>query len=481
MKERIKSVILILLVLCSIGLTSATWMEERLWPEGYSLFGDLKTLPVIRHFFESNYSEPLENIKKARKIVIADGSGSSSVFYNSDRAFEDVYRDIGKLITGFLDGSARVGTKTMLTRENVRELLNEQVMYAYVSYPVATTPKLFGRLMGVPESESLGELGAVRDFFILPTGGNGTELLAVDCENTYVVRYELSYEGAERLISAFSDYVTDVSPEHNCMLALEMNLDIADGSEAVKMKTVLDSFLVLDSASTAKNRRVEISGKNPLENNESALARTIEKFGFNPMSIHRYADGEGTEVYLENDSMLRIYKNGIIEYEATGAEHGIPISGDSLYESLNSAVKFAGEVYSAASGEEFDVNVSGDLLYESSKSASFTFDYYFSGTSITTDITAGGEPLSHAVEITVEGGSITKVRMLLREYTETANYRDTITIYEAIDKIALMHSEADEPIKIDDIFLSYKEDGESGIIVPVWTGYVNGERVIIEN
>ena len=55
-------------------------------------------------------------------------------------------------------------------------------------------------------------------------------------------------------------------------------------------------------------------------------------------SIHRYVDGEGTRVYLENDSMLKIFKNGIIEYEATDPERGIVLSGDgSLYESLNSA------------------------------------------------------------------------------------------------------------------------------------------------
>ena len=83
MKERIKSFILILLVLCSVGLTSVTWMEEGLWPEGYSLFANFKTLPVIRNFFKETYSQPLENLKKARKIVIADGNGKSSVFYNS--------------------------------------------------------------------------------------------------------------------------------------------------------------------------------------------------------------------------------------------------------------------------------------------------------------------------------------------------------------------------------------------------------------
>ena len=164
MKERIKSFILILLVLCSVGLTSVTWMEEGLWPEGYSLFANFKTLPVIRNFFKETYSQPLENLKKARKIVIADGNGKSSVFYNSDKSFENVYSDIGTLVTGFMSGDIAVREKTELTKDNLRRMLNEQVMYAYVSYPVASTPQLFGRLMGVSDSASLSDISAVKDF-----------------------------------------------------------------------------------------------------------------------------------------------------------------------------------------------------------------------------------------------------------------------------------------------------------------------------
>lgn len=480
MKERIKSVILILLVLCSIGLTSVTWMEERLWPEGYSLFTNVKAWPIIRTFFDGYYSQPLDNLKKAGKIVIADGSGSSSVFYNTNAAFEDVYADIGSLISGFLNGEISVSEKTELTRENLREILNEQIMYAYVSYPVATAPKLFYRLMGFPEADAFSGLAALKDFFILPTGANSLELLAVDYEGESVMRYELMYDKTERLIAAFTSYTENVDPEYNCMLALEMNLDVVDEASAVQIKTVLNPFLVLDSASTATNSRAEIYGTNPIENKPEAVGKVIECFGGNPNSIHRYIDSEGTHVLLENDSMLKIYKNGVIEYEVTGASHGIATDGDaSLYESLNSAVRFAGDVYAAASGEDFKVSVSGDILEAPSGIMNFAFDYYFSGTPITTDVTVGGEKMQHAVEITVQNGYITKVRMLVREYAETGNYINTATVYEAIDNVALIYENKMEPIRIDDIFASYREDGAGGIIKPVWTGFADGERFTV--
>lgn len=480
MKERIKSVILILLVLCSVGLTSVTWMEERLWPEGYSLFANVKEWPLIRNFFDSYYSEPLDNLKKAGKIVIADGNGSGSVFYNSSTAFEDVYSDISQLFSSFLKNEITVSESTVLTGENLREILDEQIMYAYVSYSVATEPNLFCRLMGVPDSDGFSDLDAVKDFFLIPTGSGSVELLALDSENGNVMRYELLYEKTEKLISAFASYAENAEPEYNCMFALEMNLDIVEEDEAVKMKTVLNPLLVLDSASTATNKRAEIIGTNPFEGDGEAVGRIIESFGINPNSIHRYIDSDGTHVCLENDSMIKIYKNGIIEYEATGASHGImQEGGSSVYESLNSAIRFAGDVYSAASGTDFKVNVSGDLLQRSSGEMEFAFDYYFSGTPITTDITVDGEKINHAIEIKTENGYITKFRMLVREYATTESYKDCGTVYDAIDNIAELYATSEEPVTVEDIFASYREDGLGSTIMPCWTGYVDGERVIV--
>ena len=58
MKERIKSFVLVLLILLSIWLTSETWIDKRLWPDGYSLFVNVKEWPIIREFFEKAILSP---------------------------------------------------------------------------------------------------------------------------------------------------------------------------------------------------------------------------------------------------------------------------------------------------------------------------------------------------------------------------------------------------------------------------------------
>ena len=481
MKERIKSFVLVLLILLSIGLTSITWIDERLWPGGYSLFVNVKEWPIIKLFFENEYSQPMENLSEARKIVIADGSGSSAVFYNSDRIFDDVYSDIKSLMTSFLEGEVPVKSTTVLTKENVRELLNEQVMYSYVNYSVVMNGEFFGQLMGVAESESFSGLSAVRDFFILPTGDDSLELLAIDAESEGVMRYELGYDKTENLIEKFMEYTEDVAPENYCVMALQMNMDKVSPDDAVQMKTVLDSFLVLDSASTADGEKEEIGSKNLLS--DEVLDEVVKCFSYSPTSLYRYVDSEGTIVYLENDSSLKIYKNGIIEYEATSKEYGIDTDGGtSLYESLNGAIKFAGKVYSAASsGGELNMNVASDIHFESGSEMEFLFDYYHEGMPVTTMIGEGEDLMQHAVQVTVSGGKIVKFKMLLRSYFETGRKREFVNIYRAIDKIASRYVDAESAVKINDLYPAYMEDGKSENLKACWVGYVDGKRLVLSN
>lgn len=479
MKERIKSFILVLLVFMSLYLTSKTWITERLWPDGYSLFANVKEWPIISGFFKNEYSLPMENLGKARKIVIADGSGASAVFYDGDKTFDSVYSEIKSFMADFLEGKLEVKSTLPLAKENVRQMLNEQVMYAYINYPVAVTPQFFGQISGIKDSRALSNLSAVRDFFILPAGRQSVEFIAVDYESQAVMRYSVGYERALELIDIFQESAKDVSADRNCMLALQMNMDIDSPDAPVKTKTLLDSFLVLDSASTAISSGEEILSINPL--GEEIPEEIVTLFGYNPESIRRYVDSNGTVIYLENDSSLKIYKNGLIEFEALSPSFGIPIEGgQSLYGALNGAIRFSGKVYKSSGAEDkFNMNVSKDLLFESGGELNFGFDYYFEGTPITARIEKEGLKMNHAAEITVENGSIVKFSMLLREYEKTGREKELMNIYGAIDKVALDNSESDIPVWINDMFLSYEEAGESEILSPVWSGLVNGERTVI--
>lgn len=47
-KERIKSAVLTVLVISSLLLTGQIWFNQRLWPEGYNFFVNIRPRPMKR-------------------------------------------------------------------------------------------------------------------------------------------------------------------------------------------------------------------------------------------------------------------------------------------------------------------------------------------------------------------------------------------------------------------------------------------------
>ena len=71
--ERLKSILLVLLVISSIVLTVNKWFNEKLWPEGYNFFSDVK-----KHFIQdqsvTSAFDPVEEILKPAKIILNNTS-----------------------------------------------------------------------------------------------------------------------------------------------------------------------------------------------------------------------------------------------------------------------------------------------------------------------------------------------------------------------------------------------------------------------
>ena len=131
-----------------------------------------------------------------------------------------------------------------------------------------------------------------------------------------------------------------------------------------------------------------------------------------------------------------------------------------------------GRVFRPQAGPaNFNVNVSGDLLYGQTGKMKFTFDStIFRARPSRRIFRSVTKKLTTRSRLRSKTATLRRLLMLVREYEETENYINTMTVYEAIDKIALMYSDSTEPVSVADIFMSYAEDGRSGIIRPAWTG-----------
>jgi regulatory protein YycH of two-component signal transduction system YycFG len=125
--ERLKSILLIILVISSIILTANKWFNEELWPEGYSFFSDVKNR-LAGGDDEAKFS-PNEEILRPAKIIF--NNLSSHVLYTKS---SQNYNEISSEITSVLAASLESERINKVDSEEWNNLL--KLKSCYFSYPV---------------------------------------------------------------------------------------------------------------------------------------------------------------------------------------------------------------------------------------------------------------------------------------------------------------------------------------------------------
>ena len=125
--ERLKSILLIILVVSSIILTANKWFNEELWPEGYSFFSDVKKR-LAGNSSQERFN-PNEEILRPAKIIFNNLS-SHSLYTKSSENYDEISKEITSLLS------------VSLKSEKIIEVENEEwdnllkLKSCYFSYPV---------------------------------------------------------------------------------------------------------------------------------------------------------------------------------------------------------------------------------------------------------------------------------------------------------------------------------------------------------
>ena len=480
--RKTKTVILTCLIFCSLILSVRVWFDEELWPGGYNFFIMLRNTPVISRIFnsESSYSMPKENLSKPQKVVITNGS-ERSVFYNSDTSFDAV----NTIVKDFL-------TKTLLTGENVLSssavpkeewydvLRNDELLDTrsiYIDYSLAFTPSLFAHVIGIQNSWMEEDVTAVKEFIVAPVNSDSVDALfyVKDFGNGTIMKYFVSYDDKDVIDSAIRKYAGESDDTNS--FSFELNLDNKSSGigSGVVQKVFLDSMVIV---STNTSEKPVIESENPLANDGFSPNAMLGVFDYPSVSPRHYTDTSGTEYFVENYSVLKIYPEGIIEYTADRESMGIEISENlSLYESLNRAIEFSEKIWKAVVPEEpFNVLVTSNLIENSQDSGTynFTLDYYYYGSPVTVE--AGG--MNHAVEISVKNGKIVSYRHFIRKYSPAEATAQPVPMIDALDRIYASFAATEEEIEIKDVYLSYIDNGGLLGKMPVWSAEIRGSEKV---
>lgn len=460
-KERVKTSVIIILLLNLCFLTYQLWFKSGIlgpdWP--YFSFADL---PFVRFFSKDNaVSVPKENLSKARRIVINDGSFWYP-YYNTDEAFDTLNEKTTDILKSLLSGKAQ--TEEKITYEKWLGYVNSPSVY--VEYPITVSPEMLSMVLNTSFEKLSGDINEIRDVIIIPDGDNAVRVALRDAATNAAIEYyiedaDLSFP-REVLYMYADKYPRDGYYEF-AFSALMGQMSLGGGNV-----TVGDLVLFSDNDSAYR----DIYASNPLAGKE--YDNLLKSFSFSPNPLRHYRDDYGAENYVENYATVRIFSDGYIEYNAVQNDKGIDLghSGDNQYEDLNRVIDFAEKVWKSVSDEPLSVLVSG--IEKTQDGNKFTFDYYYAGREVALGVGNNGrEKMNHAIEVETYQGKIISYRQQMRRYTDAVSETRQENFNSALDYFADLFAPYGE-CTITDLYLAYFDSGKSQeLLKTTWLGEID--------
>lgn len=469
LKEKIKSSAIILLIVNLLFLTMQLWFVNSGNALGESFLKYVREIPLVEKFFpiEPEYSISKENLSMPRKFLINDGS-LWMAYYNTDIGFSPIEERTSELIAGFLSGDITASKKIdHQTWEAGLESLS-----IYVEYPVAFSPEMFCRIMGVDTKNIPQEIKALREFIIIPSSEESNICILARDNNNYDEIYAYILNGSYSLPSTDLSVYTSNNDVYY-QPAFSTGLELDEKSHVSLAPLVLFS----DSQPTTE----VLSPHNLI--NDNSMVKLLENFGFNA-EMNPYKDSQGGTNYIANYATSTIFPDSLFEYSAVSDERGIVLdeSGDS-YNVLNASIDFAEKVWKCVSDEPLSILVTSDLSgYDSSKEYTFKFDYYRNGRPVEVDLPSqfGHKAMNCAIEITVKGGKLISYRQYLRSYKTVTSYNLPYTFVTALDNfVQEINAKSVSPVIIEDIYIGYLDSGENASIYAQWLAKTNDGKIYL--
>ncbi|MBQ8002693.1 MAG: hypothetical protein IJ297_04545, partial [Clostridia bacterium] len=332
-KERIKTSIIIALVINLVFLTVQTWFGSGILGSGWPYFS-FSDLPFVRLFYRDSFvSVPKENLSKPRKIVVNDGE-LWVPYYNTDEAFDNLNENtsliLKSLLSGNIEKEREISYQDWLTR-----LVEPSV---YVEYPIAVAPRMLAMVLNTSFEHLPSEINIMHDAIIIPAGEDSVYVAIRDANTNEAYEFLIKDENISFPQEVLAMYTDKYRRDGYYEFAFSTLLSEGLGEGNVK---VSDLVLFSDNESTYR----DIRAFNPLGSDHGEI---LQSFSFKPKPVRQYRDDSGADNYVENYATVTISPDGYIEYRAVDSDKGIDLGeyDENDYEILNRAIDFADTVWS---------------------------------------------------------------------------------------------------------------------------------------
>lgn len=462
-KERIKTLLLISLVVCSMVLTAQIWFNEKLWSSDYDFFSVFKD-KIVSLFTDSNQ----------QSLSIGDTGALSSIFApntillsgNSGRNLYDSSSEKGGAITLVINDII----KEALSTKNVSEVTEDEwkniikLTNIYADYHVPVSVGAIGSFL---EADTLKDPNFVSfDKILIDCDKISETIIPVyfrDSKSNKHFRINTAFN-KEQLTTLFANQGEDLNLSYSFELGLDKK---AEGEGSKHQSVLLDSYILLSLEETPMNTIKE--EKLDILNNTDHI---LESFGYNKKTVRKFTQTNGTENYIDSKSTLIINPKGFIEYTAVSRTSGLKIGNDSDITTAAAGVAslidtILSKFYLSAGTKLF---ISSPLVDTQESTHTLTFNYMYDAIKINS-----AEP---DCTVTVENGKITGLKLNIKNFFET--FEETPTnVLDIIDK-AYTKNETGSTLIIKDLSTGYIKFGNSYKKVWLVTTDATDEPIIIE-
>lgn len=448
--ERLKSILLVILVISSIILTANKWFDEELWPEGYNFFSDVK-IRLAGDNTKDKFS-PNEEILRPTKIIV--NNLSSHVLYTKS---SENYEEISREITSILSASLKSDKISEVENEEWNNLL--KLKSCYFSYPVMYDASYFASQLSTIYS---GKVKYFKEFIVTEDSRIPTlsHLYLKDSVSQTVERIIVDYD--TKMIDKFIEQAKNENSEIS-YYSFELNFD-TEAESKIKDHVIIERDVLINISEKYLPALSEINSFKNIAYDSSLYTDILSYFRFNTSGIRKYVESDNSMVFVENYGTLKLHSNGVLEYKSNDKTKGIKLDNTSVNACLNSCITFVnGAADLMEKNSLMYYEISSDIHDIQSLSFNMTFDYYINDSKII--INDKRYSTKNAISVEVENGAIVSYTQVFNSYEP---YQAPISCGSAINAIDNLESDiAPEGEKITDIFTAYCYD-KQGIWIPLW-------------
>ncbi len=463
-KERIKTVVLVSLVIMSILLMKQIWFSEKLWSGDYNFFANLGRDGQLDSTTGSETDIMKEYLFYPEKIVINEGTNRTIVLKQSEQ-YQQANHLLKHIFTLFIKSKEEVTRETVEETEWVSALKDKSL---YIDFGIDWDMEVLGEILGVEDTFLTKHVSCFREMIIRPGRlvTNDIMIYIKDKKDDKIKKFYYTYK-KEPLNALIAQYSEQNNTRYTFFFEHFKNGKI---NEYILMPTSLQKVPTIKSYNIFD-----------IENGY-IIKKILTSFDYNPSTPFQYTEKDNTRVYIENRSTLKIHPNGFIEYNAVEKGKGLSLTQNPktegrkfmLYESLQMAFDLLKRI-NQNDGTLYMTNVINET--EGQGTYRFTFDYQYEGIPIAMDFQ--NDNIQHAVEIEIVDGTLQSYKQYIKGYKEQRFQKVNVPILQALDKAynRLVNEFGDEGnFKIKEVNLSYSENGIEGLKRLQWCILVEGEE-----